>query len=190
MVRRFRRRWSWKGSIAALFLAGVLIRALVAVMNTDASKPIQGRCAVVEVVDGQTLIVRPTDDQAATPTTVRLIGIEVPQQFAAEAERWTRERTRSGVYLSLDKRRIDAQSRRLAYVYVQSQLLNAELVRRGLAQVTPYPGDSASVERELFRAQDAAVGEKIGIWKSGQRPKSRAATAIVQDDFSSSPFAE
>jgi endonuclease YncB( thermonuclease family) len=46
---------------------------------------------------------------------------------------------RQEVRLEFDAQRKDKYSRTLAYVYVGEQMLNAELVRQGYAQVATFP---------------------------------------------------
>jgi micrococcal nuclease len=113
-----------------------------------------------------------------------LLAISVPPSHSTQSAEYLRARLRRGqVMLALDKRRIDSQGRILAYVYVDGELLNAELVQQGLAQVAPYPGDSASIGRELYRAQDLAHSQRAGIWAEGAKPlRGRAALEAAPED--------
>jgi len=181
MTRRFRRRLGWKWPALALLLAGIVGKAALFGTSAKPAVPFEGACRVLEVIDGQTLLVQP-EHKEVEPVAIRMIGIEIVESLATDAAAFTQERVAAGqVSLTLDKRRIDSQGRALAYVHVDGALLNAALIREGLARVVSYPGDSASFERELYRAQDVAVEERRGIWKSGQRPRSRASSSVVPE---------
>lgn len=148
--------------------------------------PFAGECHLLEVVDGQTLRVRPANAPDSSPVLIRLMAIAVPKSFDADAAAFLCSQLADGrLSLELDKRRIDSNGHLLAYAFVDKQFLNAGLVERGLARVNPYPGNSASMERELFRAQDSAVASRKGIWQSGGKPRSRPASALLSDDAGS-----
>jgi micrococcal nuclease len=67
--------------------------------------------------------------------------------------------------LRLDRRRKDRYDRFLAYVYVEDQMLNEELVRAGLARVSVYPGDSPQIAKRLREAEQEAQKANRGIWQ-------------------------
>jgi len=152
-------------------------RNLLAAFSQASAVAREGKCEVLAVIDGDTLLIK----QSATDTSpefigkIRLLGIntpetvkrgEAPQAFGAAATEYTKTRVASGnVSLELDKRRIDRYGRFLAYVYVGNRLLNEELVVAGLARVHTYPGDSMTINRQLLRAQDEAKREGRGIWQ-------------------------
>jgi micrococcal nuclease len=141
----------------------------------------EGLYAVVRVVDGDTLIVRPASAPATGRTSsaqfpVRLLGIDCPetvhpempvQPWGPEAAAFTRTFVSGGsVRLQFDKRRIDRYGRYLAYVLAGEQMLNEALVAAGLARVEIYPGDSQSIERRLRAAEQQAREAGCGIWSS------------------------
>jgi len=151
---------------------------------------VEGEYHVVRVVDGDTIIVAPSDQlHAAEPMVfppgkeiqarVRLMGIDTPETVKRNhpVERWGEEATAfteqfvAGkiVQLRFDRRRVDQYDRFLAYVYVDQRCLNEELVRAGLARVSTFPGDSASMARRLQSARDEAEAARRGIW-SDERP--------------------
>jgi micrococcal nuclease len=135
-----------------------------------------GPCEVITVIDGDTLFVKQPASGSAQEFVgkVRLLGINTPetvqeevapQPFGKEATEFLKSRVASGnVRLELDKRRLDRYGRSLAYVYVGNACLNEELVAAGLARVHTYPGDSMTMNRQLFRAQDEAKRRELGIW--------------------------
>jgi micrococcal nuclease len=132
--------------------------------------PPEGGHNVERIVDGDTLII---DGQR-----VRLIGVNAPESvrpdhpvepFGPEASEFTRRFVASGaVRLQFDKERVDRYDRLLAYVWVEDQMLNEELVRAGLARVEfghPY---SDSVKRRYRQALDEAKRARRGIWGGGR----------------------
>ena len=179
MSRRFRRWISWRWwALAAL--ACVLLGRAALWGRGVAQQPLPwaGPCEVLQVVSGETLVVHHVGETASEPLRVRLLGVSVPSPQTDQATAFVRQQIADGgISLTLDKRRIDSHGTALAYVYVRGRLLNAALVRQGLAKVAPYPGDSATIGRELFRAQDLAHAEGLGLWVEGGKPNSSAAFA-------------
>jgi endonuclease YncB( thermonuclease family) len=132
--------------------------------------PPEGDCQVVQVLDSVTLIVAPTSGGEGWAdgdrARVRLLGIESPPRaWESEAEALTRSLVdRERVHLRLDRRRIAHDGVFLAYVLVDGRLLNAELVRRGLARAATHPTDSGEMARQLISAESEARGLGLGIW--------------------------
>lgn len=132
----------------------------------------EGEYAVVRVVDGDTLILR--QDEAAPQATVRLLGVDAPEtvhpnkpveKWGPEASAFTKQFVAEGkVSLRLDRRRADRYGRCLAYVYVGDSLLNAELLRAGLARVAVLTGDTLSLDRQLRQAAAEAKRAGRGRW--------------------------
>lgn len=183
MSRRYRRWISWRWLALIILLGIVAGRAVILRGDRGTPAPFAGEGKVLQILDGETLLVQPLNP-SADPAQVRFLAISVPPEHSAQAVAFLSERLEQGqVVLALDKRRIDSQGRLLAYVYVDDRLLNAELVQHGLAQVALYPGDSASIGRELYRAQDTAHAQRLGIWAHGERRKkgSSPAETAVED---------
>jgi micrococcal nuclease len=103
---------------------------------------------VVDVVDGDTIRVARGEDT----DTVRLLGINTPEThhprkpvecFGPEAAAYTDAQLRGrAVELEADIEERDRYDRRLAYVIVDGERFNDELVRRGYARllvIEPYP---------------------------------------------------
>ncbi len=118
------------------------------------------------VVDGDTIVIEGGE-------RVRYIGIDTPetkhpslpvQRMGPEATEANRELVEGKtVRLVLDVERRDRYGRLLAYVYVDDTFVNAELVRRGLAQVSTYPPNVR--HQELFlRLQREARAAGRGLW--------------------------
>ena len=67
------------------------------------------------------------------------------------------------VRLEFDERRRDKYGRWLAYVYVDSLLVNAELIRQGYAQVSTFR-DNQRYHEEFTRLQQNAIAARRGLW--------------------------
>ncbi len=140
---------------------------------------VEGECHLVRVVDGDTLVVsqHAADSTSSTNThqfKIRLLGVDTPETvkpnhpvepFGPEAAKFTRRFVAEGTLsVRLDRRRQDRYGRWLAYVYRDGEMLNLELLRQGLARVSIYPGDSATIGRKLRQAEESARQAKTGIW--------------------------
>jgi micrococcal nuclease len=121
-----------------------------------------------QVKDGDTIVL--TDGR-----TVRYVGMDTPElsstdprelEFAREAKRVNAELVQ-GVKLRLesDVERYDQYNRLLAYVFLpDGRMVNAELVRRGLARVLlRYP--NLRFRDELIDAQRQAITGRAGMWQ-------------------------
>jgi micrococcal nuclease len=123
---------------------------------------------VVQVIDGDTLVL-------ANGAHVRLLGIDAPEMAhdgrpadflahkskAALAQLTLHHR----VGLQYDRLRYDHYGRLLAYLYLPNHtLVNAELVRRGLARVYLIAPNFGH-RQELLAAQRQAIEADRGIWR-------------------------
>jgi endonuclease YncB( thermonuclease family) len=152
--------------IAAEVLALVLFATTVSA-GTWQGATYEG--VVARVVDGDTVQVQMGD----RVETVRYIGISIP-----EIEHPTGGRARYGevartanrqlvegraVRLILDVQPRDRYGRLLAYVYVDGQLVNAELVRRGYAEAATQP-PNVKYHRDFVELQRQARQTRAGLW--------------------------
>jgi micrococcal nuclease len=123
---------------------------------------------VVQVVDGDTLVL-------AGGIKVRVLGIDAPEMekdglpadfLAHKAKAALTELTLNRtVGLSYDRLRYDHYGRLLAYLWLPDQtLVNAELVRRGLARVYGI-APNLRYQKDLLAAQQEAIGAQRGIWR-------------------------
>jgi len=125
--------------------------------------------AVQRVVDGDTIVV-------AGGERVRLIGVDTPETkapnqpigcFGEEASRFTTALLPAGTPVRLvgDAEQRDKYGRLLAYVYRRSDglLVNAELLRRGFAQVLTIPPNVAHTDEFVAIARHAREGSQ-GLW--------------------------
>lgn len=140
---------------------------------------------VVKVYDGDTILAR----KDGREEKVRLIGIDCPEVWENEkfvrdmkrekrlkpeavlahgraAKEFTEEACPPGteVVLELDEEERDKYGRLLAYVWVDGKMLNAELVRAGMASLMTIPPDVKHAGR-LRKLRDDARAAGRGIWK-------------------------
>lgn len=131
------------------------------------------KCAVVRVVDGDTIKVQFGENVEG----VRYIGIDTPETvhpnrpvepFGPEASAFNKALLSSGeVYLAFDVEKRDHFGRLLAYVYTIHEnrrvFVNLELIRAGLAHARQYPPNVA-YSQLLSRAEEQAREEHRGLW--------------------------
>lgn len=124
---------------------------------------------VRKVVDGDTL-------EVTGGVRVRLIGVDTPETvaedrpvgcFGKEASRFTASVVPPGTPVRLvgDAEQRDRFGRLLAYVYRQADALfvNAELLRRGFAQLLTIPPNIAHTDEFAALARQAREGSQ-GLW--------------------------
>lgn len=161
-----------RGSIALLLIAAaILLRPWDLHRGTSgASEHLTGR--VVRAVDGDTLEVA---IEGGPTETVRLIGVDTPETVkpdtpvqcfgprASAFEHRTVEGHRVRLLTGVEPR--DYYGRLLAYAWVDGRLLEAELLRRGLARVlTFHPNDRFAHRFELIAQRAATAGK--GLWNA------------------------
>jgi micrococcal nuclease len=148
-------------------LAPLLVLCLVLLAPAVAQPTLEG--PVVRVVDGDTIHVRLGDHVEK----VRYIGVNTPEVHHPTRGEEPGGRVAAGVNrelvagrrvrLELDTQARDRYGRLLAYVWVDQTMVNAELVRRGVAQVMTVPPNvrHQTLFLELQR-QARAAGR--GLW--------------------------
>lgn len=142
---------------------------------TGAEAPRVLLARVLDVIDGDTINVVVSDRMEK----VRYIGVDSPELHhpTKGAEPGGREATEANrqlvageqVRLELDVQERDRYGRLLAYVYVGNQMVNAELVRRGYAQVMTVPPNVRHQER-FVKLQREAREQKRGLWGAPSEP--------------------
>ncbi|MGC9319815.1 MAG: thermonuclease family protein [Armatimonadota bacterium] len=128
----------------------------------EARPPNSFEALCARVIDGDTI-------ELADGEHVRYIGIDTPEMRPVEA--WAEAATRANrelvegrsLTLVLDVEERDRYGRLLAYVYVDDTFVNAELVRRGMAQAVTYP-PNVRHQDELLRLQREAREAGWGLW--------------------------
>jgi micrococcal nuclease len=118
---------------------------------------------VIEVIDGDTIIIE-------GDYYVRYIGMDTPElrptteAFATEAWQANRQLVEGKeVRLERDVSETDKYGRLLRYVWVDDVMVNAELVRQGLALSKAYPPDT-KYQYLLERMEREAWDAGRGMW--------------------------
>jgi len=146
---------------------------LVAGCTRTAAAPTDpGAATVVEVVDGDTVVV----DLAGQQETLRLIGVDTPETvhpdrppecFGAEASAHMKELLPQGtaVRLTRDVEARDRYDRLLAYLHRADDglFVNLDLVAGGWADDYPYPPNVAH-QRDFALATSRARAQGLGLW--------------------------
>jgi micrococcal nuclease len=124
---------------------------------------------VVRAVDGDTLEVR----AGARTDTIPLLGVDTPethhptkpvQCFGPEAAAYTKARLEGrDVRLEDDVERRDRYGRHLAYVIVDGERFNDELLRAGYARLLVIPPNGAHGRTMLQEELDAKRARR-GLW--------------------------
>jgi micrococcal nuclease len=147
------------------------------------ASPAQGAAAapnmlvgqVVDVIDATTILV----NLGERSETVRYIGINTlemsrkppsAEPVLGEAAQANRQLVaRQQVRMELDTQQRDRDGRLLAYVYVADRMVNAELVRRGSAEVMTVQPNVR--HRELFvTLEQEARDNRRGLWADPAEP--------------------
>ena len=118
---------------------------------------------VTRVIDGDTIVIQ-------GGYRVRYIGIDTPEihpeteAFGIKAWQANRQLVEGKqVRLERDVSETDKYGRLLRYVYVDDTMVNAELVRQGLARVKAYPPDT-KYQGYLEELEAEAKSEGRGMW--------------------------
>jgi micrococcal nuclease len=141
---------------------------LLAGCETKAPAPPQ-EALVAQVIDGDTLVL------AESGQRVRLLGIDAPEMgkagkppefMAHESKAFLAEMAQGKkLRLEYDRVRYDHYGRLLAYLFLSpGVMVNAELVRRGLAHVYCIPPNFRYREA-LLTAQREALEARRGVWQ-------------------------
>lgn len=135
----------------------------------EARRATTAHWTVVEVLDGDTIRVARGDDT----DTVRLLGIDTPEThhptkpvecFGPEAASYTEAHLQGrSVELEADIEERDRYGRRLAYVIVDGERFNDDLVRRGFARLLVIEPNHAHARVMLQEELDAKRAHR-GLW--------------------------
>jgi len=124
-----------------------------------------GICHVKRVIDGDTL--------ECDKLKIRLCGADAPEKLQPFGKAATAKLTQLALNknVRLVSNGIDIYRRILAEVWLDNRLLNAELIRSGLAYTY---GTCPTQKTVLINAEKSAIANKFGVWNSGitgqQRP--------------------
>lgn len=136
-----------------------------------AAMPLAGQarrvpCTVSRVVDGDTFT-------CAGGRRVRLLRIDAPEAHqhpagdSAKAALLGLIHKDVPVSLELGRDSLDRYGRTLAFVWRDTLLVNAEMVRRGWAVVYKYNRKDPQYDPRLDAVQDSAQRSRRGWWKGG-----------------------
>ncbi len=119
--------------------------------------------------------------------TVRFLAIDTPEYtkekepFGKEASEFTCQALKNANVIELEyddgSDKSDKYGRDLAWVYVDGELLQKQLVSAGLAEVQYIYGDYAYTD-ELYEAQELAKQNKLNMW-SGENDEAGALLATI-----------
>lgn len=154
----------WSGIVFGLLACSGEGASQQASARADASAA-QESCRVTRLVDGDTF-------ECEHIGRVRMIGMDAPEmnqrpfgrQSLGELERLMPVGTT--VRLQRDVSRNDRYGRRLAYVWLDQQLINETLVARGYALSAKYPPDTLMHQRLVVAEAEARAGQR-GLWREG-----------------------
>ena len=156
--------------VATLAAASVLGASVLGWWLGGVARTAEPEVRVVEVVDGDTIVVAFAN---GATDTVRLLGVDTPETkhptkgvecFGPEASAFTKHAlTGRVVRLESDVERRDVYDRRLAYVWVAGHRFNDVLLRRGYARFLVIPPNDAH-GRELLAAELDARDHHRGLW--------------------------
>jgi micrococcal nuclease len=133
---------------------------------------IAGQYKVVRVVDGDTIVIRYNGKYEK----VRMLCVNTPESVHPDkkqnipmgkvASRYTQKKL-IGKFVNLEfeiKKLRGNYGRLLAYVFVDGQNLNLDLVREGLSPYYTKYGKSEKYDSEFRAAEKQAHKEKLNIW--------------------------
>ena len=135
--------------------------------ESDVSEPVENTgvstrtvALVTEVVDGDTITVSGGE-------RIRLIGIDAPEtdeQYYEESKAYLKDKILyQEVELESDITDKDVYGRSLRYVWFDGELIDAEIVREGLAIAKQYDPDN-KYKNVIAKAESEAIGRQVGLW--------------------------
>lgn len=140
---------------------------------------------VIQVIDSRTLAVQSGD----ATLRVSYAGIDVPAEGAAAdaAVQKARELLEGRqVLLVKDTSEQDTSGRLVRYIFSGETLVNAELVRQGLASVQPASPDQ-SCTAVFQQAEQQARAQHLGIWKPTPVPTATFIPFVTLDASHDAP---
>jgi len=146
-----------------LYLAFIVSSALLIFIFYPSSTDLKVR----EVQDGDTIIL-------TNGEKIRYIGMDTPERaepFYSEATKENKEMLKGEkITLEYDLERKDDYGRTLAYVWADSLMINAELIKKGLAWVYLF-SPNLKYRDQFIYLQKQAREKKIGIWSVPSSPE-------------------
>ena len=149
-----------------------IIILLIALLVTLPASASAGQYKVIRVVDGDTIVV----DYQGKHEKVRLLCVNTPESVHPDkkqnipmgkvASNYAKKNL-TGKYVDLEfegSRRRGNYGRLLAYVFVDGQNFNLDLVKQGLSPYYTKYGKSQKYDAEFRAAERQARKEKLNIW--------------------------
>jgi endonuclease YncB( thermonuclease family) len=115
------------------------------------------------ILDGDTILVR----SDGGTVTIRLYGIDCPeygQPYWQEAKEAVQDMV-LGKRVRIESMDTDQYGRTVALVGVRGGLVNAELVRQGMAWVYTHYCKQPTLCHSLHEIEDAARMNRVGLWR-------------------------
>jgi micrococcal nuclease len=149
-----------------------IISLLIVLLIISPELTFAGQYKVVRVVDGDTIVIR----YGAKYEKVRMLCVNTPESVHPDekqnipmgkvASRYTQKKvTGKSVKLEFEIKRLRGNhGRLLAYVFVDGQNINLDLVRQGLSPYYTKYGKSEKYDSEFRAAEKKARKEKLNIW--------------------------
>lgn len=170
-ARRYRRKRTAYSAKSLLVLILIVLLALVRSFVDEKEEPPtaleEGIYRVERTIDGDTLLL-------TNQARIRLLGADTPEtvkpnhpieRWGPEASEFTKDFvTDREIRLQFDRERTDHYGRFLAYVWVDDQMLNEELLRAGMAKFLPQYPYSSSMKTRFRQAEQEAKDARRGIW--------------------------
>ena len=149
-----------------------LILLLTALLLAIPGMAIAGQYKVIRVVDGDTIVI----NYNGKKEKVRLLCVNTPESVHPDkkqnipmgkvASKYTKKKL-TGKYVKLEfeiDRLRGYYGRLLAYVFIDGQNLNLDLVRQGLSPYYTKYGKSEKYDSVFRAAEKQARKEKLNIW--------------------------
>jgi micrococcal nuclease len=157
-----------------LFLILILLIRMVSEIEPEkgeiGGKGDEGGQKVVKVIDGDTV-------DLTGPERLRLLGIDTPEKgelFYDSARSFLQHLTLGkAVNIQYSGQKKDSYGRLLGYLYLDTLMVNREMIRLGLANLYLFKdnlGDKGRIEA-LLLAQRDAIDNRRGIWSIKHDPE-------------------
>jgi micrococcal nuclease len=117
------------------------------------------KCFVDRIIDGDTLV--------CNNETIRLLGIDTPEKgesYFQEAKDYLSFVDGKEIEILRDWDDLGKYKRKLRYVFYEDRLINIEIVEQGLA--VAFMTEGLIYEDKLFRAEEVAKENCLGLWKA------------------------
>ena len=150
----------------------LIITLLITLLFISPELAIAGQYKVIRIVDGDTIVIQ----YDGKYEKVRLLCVNTPESVHSDkkqnipmgkvASKYTQKKL-TGKYVNLEfeiKKLRGNYGRLLAYVFVDGQNFNMDLVRQGLSPYYTKYGKSEKYDSEFRSAEKLAGKEKLNIW--------------------------